>query len=236
MEEEDHREHHHRGLGEHRQGEEDDREHQIDGAVATCAAGTVAAIPPHRVVMPGEEHRCEEEEGERDRVLDLRHPGHALHAHRVDREQRPSQPGPRDPHHHQQPPQQERSTGMEEDRDGVVAGGVEPEERPLGPQGGVGEGEVIGPRGADPEADEPFERRRLDNGIGREDRIVIPQPLAVVRRGIDPQHRQEDQPRAEEQITDRGHTTRPPRSIVSGGADDRGRLPDLRFLHGFRCR
>ena len=64
MDEEDHREHHHRGLGEHRQGKEDDREHQIDGAIAAIAALTVAAIPPHRIVMPGEEDRCEEEEGE----------------------------------------------------------------------------------------------------------------------------------------------------------------------------
>ena len=64
MDEEDHREHHHRGFSEHRQGKEDDREHQIDGAIAASAALTVAAIPPHRLVMLGKEDRCEEEERE----------------------------------------------------------------------------------------------------------------------------------------------------------------------------
>ena len=237
MEEEHHGEHHHRCLGEHREREKNDRQ---DPIAAPRATGSFGAIAPHRVVMPDEEDSREEEEGERDRVLDLRHPGHALDAHRMDREQEPGQPSPRDSHHHQQPPQQERSGGMKEDRDDMVAGGVQTEERPLGPERRVGEGEVIGPRRADPKVIEPFERRRLDDGIGGEDRVVVPQPIAVVGRSIDPQDRQEDHSSAEQQIADPGDTALP-LNIVLGrdGADARrghGRLPDLRFLHGCRCR
>ena len=237
MEEEDHGEHHHRRLGEHRQRETNDRQHPI---AAPRATGSFGAIAPHRLVMPDEEDRREEEEGERDRVLDLRHPGHALDAHRMDREQEPGQPRPRDPHHHQQPPQQERSGGMEKDRDGMVAGGVQTEERPLGPERRVGEGEVISPRRADPEVVEPLERRRLDNGIGGEDRVVVPQPIAMVGGGIDPQDRQEDHSPAKQQIADRSDNVRPLNTELSEARADarRGhrRLPDLRFLHGYRCR
>ena len=110
----------------------------------------------------------------------------------MNREDNSAQPCPRYFHPRQQQPEQKRSCNVEQDCDHMVAGGGGAEERPLHPERGVGEREVVGAIGIKPEFCEALKRSRLHDGILREELIVVPEPVPVIRGRINPQSCQND--------------------------------------------
>ena len=201
VEQDRHRHHHDRGLGEHRQQEHGDREE-----VVPVGGRRIRALEGDPVVELHVVDGGEQEERQREGVLEFRHPGDRLHTNRMHGEDRGPEPGARHVHHVEQPPQQEGAREVEQHRRQVVARRPHLEERPLHPQGRIAQRKVVGPVGVEPELDERAEvvggRARirrdavLDGGVGREQLVVVPEPAGreerVVDRRVDPEHRQHD--------------------------------------------
>ena len=213
VEQQDHRHRDNRRLGEHGEQEEHDRQ---------------AVVQPLRLILLGrivklhEADRREQEERHRERVLEFRHPGHALHADGMHGEEDRPEPGARDFHDGKEPPEQQGAdrvqhharhveargpwgrwaTGLH----GTTRPGIHLEKRPLRPQRRVAQREVVGAFRIEPEFGEGGRviRRHarvgrdamLDGRIGREQLVVIPQPIGVVHRmtdrRIDPEACQHD--------------------------------------------
>ena len=180
IEERDHGERHDRRLGEHREQEKHDR-----ARVEPLPLGLIGLL-----VLAHPAEAGEQEEGQRERVFRLRHPRHALHAHGMHHEHERREPRPGDPHLGQQSPEQKRACDVQKDRGDVVAGGAEAEEGPLGPKGGVGEREVVGAVGVEPQLGERAQavgrhvrvggHTVLHRHVLGEQLVVVPEPVAVI--------------------------------------------------------
>jgi len=131
--------------------------------------------------------RRQQKERQREGVLQFRHPGHRLHAHRMHGEDRRTEPGTRKIHYVEEPPEQDRPREVEQHRREVIARRPHLEEGPLEPQGGVAQREVVGAIGVEPELGERADVIRghvgigrdpvLDREVGREQLVIVPEPV-----------------------------------------------------------
>ena len=142
----------------------------------------------------------------------------------MDGEDQAAQPRPRNPHAVKQGPEQQAADHMQHDGGDVVAGGRVLEERPLRPERRVGEREEVGAVGIEPELAEPLQRARLHDRVGREQLVVVPEPVAVVGRRINPEARKHDDRGVEQEVA--------PAAGLRGGRDG---FADRKRCGGWAC-
>jgi hypothetical protein len=119
----------------------------------------------------------------------------------MDGEDQAAQPGPWNPHTVEQGPEQQAADQVQHDGGDVVAGGLVVKERPLCPERRVGERKEVGAIGVEPELGETLERARLHDWVGRDQLVIVPEPVAVVGRRIDPQACEYDDRGVEQEVT-----------------------------------
>ena len=166
-----HGEHHRRAFGQHRSQEKHQR--------------SPVKNPSARVLEPHEETPRQQKKRERKGVFQLRDPSNRLHCNWMNRKNQPHQPSPPQPDSSQQSPNQARPQSMKQHRRHMVAGRVHPEPFPHEPKQAHREREVVGRFRLHPKTREPI--WRLHHRVRRDQIVVIPQPVAIKDRRVNPQ-------------------------------------------------
>ncbi len=166
------RQQHHRqgqrhAFGQRRQREHDDRRHEQPPAAAP-------------LVEQVEEHG-KQRQRQRQRVLQLRDPGHALDVDRVQREQGRRQQGARHPQQRENAPDQNRRNGVQRDVDEMESDRVQSPKLVLHPVGRGRDRPVVDVRAGHPGAKHAA---GLEHRIVQQVEIVVPDKSALPGRLI----------------------------------------------------
>ena len=155
----------------------------------------VAARPRRLHEAHPHQHRAQVEQ-RRQHVLALDDPGHRLHVQRVHREHGGDQHRAGHPQAQQQAPQQQAVEQVQEDVDGVVAGGPQAPQLVLQPEAGVDQRPVVAlvldVGGGEPDAAQPA--GGVDHRLLGEDHVV-PHEAALQRREVAHHHQQRQRQR-----------------------------------------
>ena len=176
-------------------------------------ARSVVVVRTDRTVVirtqPDEERQ--EIQRHRQRILHLRDPRRRGGRHRVNREEKPGEPCARNAQAQQHAPDEHRRGGVKQHVHDVVAARMIRPQPPFHPEDAGGEREVVRRLRREPEPPQPV--GRLDQLVGIEEAVVVPEEPAVPHHRQVNEERDEHDGRGQEELP---RSARPASSVAFG--------------------